>query len=184
MLEMTRLPQIRTHHHHQTLTLTQIFLSFLIWSIHCTCCFHIGLSCCCHSVSQCHVLLFLSHCTCCVLHVHAMPSGPKAITNFETLNFELSDSNRPGDEAAISLVYWSHFQTNDHGLWSGNETSCAHAYKIYIYILPHLCTMPTLHVGSSIIKDTLVGLYCDICTPVSLSPPSLTKKSSQWSCSL
>ena len=30
---------------------------------------------------------------------------------------------------AHSLVY-SRFQTNDRGLWSGKETSCAHAYKI------------------------------------------------------
>ena len=30
---------------------------------------------------------------------------------------------------ARSLVY-SRFQTNDRGLWSGNETLCAHAYKI------------------------------------------------------
>ena len=31
---------------------------------------------------------------------------------------------------AISLVYSSRFQTNDLGLWSGNETSCVHVYKI------------------------------------------------------
>ena len=35
----------------------------------------------------------------------------------------------PAPLCARSLVY-SRFQTNDRGLRSGNETSCAHAYKI------------------------------------------------------
>ena len=33
-------------------------------------------------------------------------------------------------QLAISPVYWSRFQTDDSGLWSGNETLCVHAYKI------------------------------------------------------
>ena len=31
---------------------------------------------------------------------------------------------------AISLVHQSHSQTNDRGIWPGNETTCAHAYNI------------------------------------------------------
>ena len=33
-------------------------------------------------------------------------------------------------QCAISDVYWSHSQITDCGLWSGNETAYAHAYKI------------------------------------------------------
>ena len=45
--------------------------------------------------------------------------------------YEISFVTDPSDRAshARSLGY-SRFQTNDRGLWSGNETSCAHAYKI------------------------------------------------------
>ena len=33
-------------------------------------------------------------------------------------------------QLAISLVHEPRSQANDSGLWSGNETSCAHVYKI------------------------------------------------------
>ena len=30
----------------------------------------------------------------------------------------------------ILLLHWSHSQTNDHGIWPGNETTCLHVYKV------------------------------------------------------
>ena len=36
----------------------------------------------------------------------------------------------PAGQLAISLVHLSSSQTNDGGLWSGNETTCAHGYKL------------------------------------------------------
>ena len=39
-------------------------------------------------------------------------------------------ASRARGQLAISLVHSSRSQANDCGIWSGNETTCAHAYKI------------------------------------------------------
>ena len=36
----------------------------------------------------------------------------------------------PAGQLAISLMHLSSSQNNDRGLWYGNKTTCAHAYKI------------------------------------------------------
>ena len=39
-------------------------------------------------------------------------------------------ASRARGQLAISLVHWPRSQTDDRGIWPGNETTCAHVYNI------------------------------------------------------
>ena len=55
---------------------------------------------------------------------------PKAIPELETALTNSSDSKHVSHAQLISLEHYCRSQTNECGIWPGNETLCVHAYKI------------------------------------------------------